>query len=75
MEIETRLDNLEADRVALLLLISALMKTHQDKSRMHLTLTSILEQQMGDHGAMGQTLSPLQKERVRYVIEWLGGLN
>lgn len=37
---------------------------------MQLRLTSLLEQQLSG-GALGNTLTPEQNERVRYVVEWM----
>lgn len=73
-ELSKRLDNLEADRVATLIVLTALIKTHPDKTKLHLQMTSLLEQQLGHGAALGSTLNDEQQERMRDFVEWLGAL-
>jgi hypothetical protein len=69
-ELRRDIANLQADRTAMVIILTALMQTHQDHTAMQLRLTSLLEQQLCG-GALGNTLTPEQNERVRYVVEWL----
>ena len=69
-DLQQDIANLQADRTALVIILTALMQTHQDHTAMQLRLTSLLEQQLSG-GALGNTLTPEQNERVRYVVEWM----
>lgn len=61
--------DLQADRVAFTLMIGALMQATPNYEAMQIHLTRMLEQQLTG-GAMGNTLTPEQNERVRHVVEW-----
>jgi hypothetical protein len=65
---------IEAIQTALTIAVGALIKTHPDPTQLHLTLTSLLEQQLGN-GALGALLSAEQKATTRDVVEWLGTLH
>lgn len=69
-ELEERISNLEASRVALTLMLGSLMATHQNYAGMQLHLTRLLEQQL-EAGALGKTLTLGQKEYVREMVEWM----
>lgn len=69
-DLRTAVADLQADRVAMITILTALMQTHPQYDKMQLQLTGLLEQQLGG-GALGNTLTPAQQERVRYVVEWL----
>ena len=64
---------LEADRVALMIVLGTLIQSHHDWNALQLRLMANLEQQMNG-GALGNTLDPGQRERVREIIEWLGAI-
>lgn len=68
--IETRLANLEATRVAFMLVLTSIIATHPNYHQMQMHLTSLLEQQLAG-GALGSTLTPAQSEYAREVVEWM----
>ncbi len=69
-ELRRDIANLQADRAAMVIILTALMQTHQDHTAMQLRLTSLLEQQLCG-GALGNTLTPAQRESVRELVEWM----
>lgn len=70
-----RIESLEANRVAALIVMTALIQSTPDQTGMHLRLTSLLEQQLGATGRLGALLNRQQKEYVREFVEQLGGVH
>lgn len=72
-EFKARLENLEANQISLLIVTTALIQSHPLQTALHLQMTSVLEQQIGEHGTLGALLNARQKENVREFVERLGG--
>ena len=70
LSIESRLSNLEATRVAFMAVLTSLIATHPNYHQMQMHLTALLEQQLSG-GALGNTLTPAQREYARDVVEWM----
>lgn len=69
-QMRLEIEHLQADRVAMVIMLTALMQTHHNHDQMQLHLTRLLEMQLSG-GALGNTLTPAQNERVRELVEWL----
>lgn len=70
-----RVESLEANRVASLIVMTALIQSTPDQTGLHLRMTSLLEQQLGANGRLGALLSEQQKEYVREFVEQLGAVH
>lgn len=68
-----KLQELEASRLAMTLVITSLIRTHPNYNEFQLDLTSILEQQMGPLSSTSLMLNLTQEqmEFVRNQVEWI----
>lgn len=66
----TQVTKLEASRAAMMLTLCSLVGTHHQHKAFQLYLAALTEQQLAG-GALGNTLTPSQKEYAREVAEWI----